>query len=401
LRNSCGVTVDAAPPLSDPAYYAGDPSDIHATYARLRAEDPVHWHAEGEFWALSRHADIVAVSRDPASFCSSRGVLMEDRKRGVMGADSILFLDPPRHQQLRNLVSRGFHPRQVNALEPRIRQMADELLDAIAPNQTVDWVETVAVQLPILVIADMLGIPRDDHEKFRVWSDALIEVASDLDSPKVTMAAELFAYFDTVIAERRDGERGTDTISVLVEAEVDGERLDHHELLGFCMTLLVAGNETTRNLLSGGVLALAERPDAWEQLRADLLLVPSAVEELLRWVTPIMTFARTATRANEVGGHAVAEGDYVLMLYASGNRDEAAFGPTASELDLTRRPNPHLAFGFGEHFCLGAGLARLEARVLLEQMLARYGSVELAGPVQRMPSTLVNGIEHLPLTFAG
>jgi cytochrome P450 len=384
------------PPLSDPTFYAEDP---HAAYDRLRAEDPVHWHEAGEFWALSRHADIVAVSRDPATFCSSRGVLMEDRKRGVAGADSILFLDPPRHQQLRNLVTKGFHPRQVSALEPRVAELADRLLDTIEPGQPVDWVETVAVQLPILVIADMLGIPHDDIDRFREWSDALIEVASDMESPKVVMAAELFAYFDAVIAERREGERGTDTISVLIDAEVDGETLTHHELLGFCMTLLVAGNETTRNLLSGGALALAEHPDAWRLLREQPKALPTAVEELLRWVTPIMTFARTATRDTEVGGTSIRDGDYLLMLYASGNRDEAVFGPTAAQLDVTRRPNPHLSFGFGEHFCLGAGLARLEARVLLERTMARFGSVECAGAVQRMPSTLVNGIAHLPLLF--
>lgn len=388
-----------APPLSDPAFYSGDP---HSAYDRLRAEDPVHWHEAGDFWALSRHADVVAVSRDPATFCSSRGVLMEDRKAGrPMGADSILFLDPPRHQQLRNLVARGFHPRQVNALEPRIRALTDRLLDEMPIGGEIDWVEAVAVHLPILVIADMLGIPHEDQERFREWSDALIEVASDFTSPKAAMAAELFTYFDAVIAERREGERGTDTISVLIDAEVDGEKLDHAELLGFCMTLLVAGNETTRNLLSGGFLALADHPDAWRQLRDDPATIPSAVEELLRWVTPIMTFARTATRDTEVGGQAISEGDYLLMLYASANRDEAVFGPTAGRLDLTRKPNPHLAFGFGEHFCLGAGLARLEARILLEQATKRYASVERSGPVQRMPSTLVSGIEHLPLVLTG
>ena len=188
---------------------------------------------------------------------------------------------------------------------------------------------------------------------------------------------------------------------MLLDAEVDGERLQHHELLGFCMTLLVAGNETTRNLLSGGALALADNPDAWDHIRKDKAVIPGAVEELLRWVTPIMTFARTATTDTVVGDQEISEGDYLLMLYASANRDEAVFGPTAGELDITRKPNPHLAFGFGEHFCLGAGLARLEARVLLEQMAARYSSVERAGPVQRMPSTLVNGIHHLPLVLGG
>jgi cytochrome P450 len=384
------------PPLSDPAFYAGDP---HAVYDRLRAEDPVHWHEAGDYWALSRHADIVAVSRDPATFCSGKGVLMEDRKREVMGADSILFLDPPRHQQLPNLVAHGFHPRRVNGLESRVRELARQLLDQVEPGQPVDWVETMAVHLPILVIADMLGIPHADQDKFRVWSDALIEAASDPNSPSIALAAELFGYFDGVITERK-AHPDTDTISVLVDAEVDGERLTHYELLGFCMTLLVAGNETTRNLLSGGLLALADNPDAYQQLRSQPELVGSAVEELLRWVTPIMTFCRTATRDTEVGGQAIKAGEYLLMLYASANRDEAVFGPTANSVDLARKPNPHVAFGFGEHFCLGAGLARLEAKVLLQEVTARFGSVERAGPVERMPSTLVNGIAHLPLTFA-
>jgi len=231
-------------------------------------------------------------------------------------------------------------------------------------------------------------------------SDAMMDAATEMSQESLIRAAELFGYFMEHLAERR-AKPGEDLLSRLVLAEVDGEQLTDAELLGFCMSLLVAGNETTRNLLSGGVLALADHPDQWELLRRDAALIPPAVEELLRWVTPIMTFARTATRDVEVGGTPIKEGDYLLMLYASANRDEAVFGPTAGEVDITRKPNPHLSFGFGEHFCLGAGLARLEARVLLEQMTARYPSVERAGAVERMPSTLVNGIHHLPLVLGG
>jgi cytochrome P450 len=389
------VTLASSPPLTDPNFYAGDP---HATYDRLRAEDPVHWHAEGDFWALSRHADVVAVSRDPHTFCSSKGVLVEDRQREVVGADSILFLDPPRHQQLRNLVARGFHPRQVNALEPRIRTLTDGLLDRITPGEEVDFVETVAVQLPILVIADMLGIPHSDIEQFRIWSDALIEVASDIHSPKAAMAADLFMYFDGVIAARGE-ERGTDTISVLLDAEVDGERLHHHELLGFCMTLLVAGNETTRTLISNALVALADNPEQRARLAADPSLLPLGVEELLRWEAPIMSFCRTATTDVELGGKQIGEGDYLVMLYSAANRDEAVFGPTAGTLDVGRDPNPHVSFGYAEHYCMGAGLARLEARILFEELLRRWPEYALAGDVDRAASRFVRGINALPIAL--
>jgi len=245
----------------------------------------------------------------------------------------------------------------------------------------------------------MLGIPGDDRDAFKKWSDLLIEAATEFTEENMTAALELFQYFAAVIEERR-GQPGDDMISVLINGEVEGERLTEAELLGFCMTLLVAGNETTRNLISGGTRALAEHPDQLARLVADLDALPVAVDELLRWVTPVMSFARTATCDTQVGDQAVREGDFVLLLYTSANRDERAFGDTADQLDLWRSPNPHVGFGFGEHFCLGANLARMETRVMFDELLRRFPRIELAGEPDRLPSVLMNSLQRLPVVLS-
>jgi len=381
--------------LTDPAFYV----DPHDEYRRLRDEAPVWWDETARVWAVSRHADVMAVSRDPQTFCNGKGVLLTDRERGVAAGQSVLYLDPPEHQQHRKLVNPGFHPHRLVELEPRVRELARQIVDGLPEGEPFDFVEDVAVPLPLLVIADLLGIPGDDRDSFQKWSDLLIEAATEFTEENMSAALELFQYFGAVIEERR-GQPGTDMISVLINGEVDGERLTEAELLGFCMTLLVAGNETTRNLLSGGTRALAEHPDQLAALVADLDHLPAAVDELLRWVTPVMTFARTATRDAVIGDQAVAEGDYVLLLYASANRDERAFGDTAGALDLRRSPNPHVGFGFGEHFCLGAGLARMEARVLFDELLRRFPGIELAGEADRLPSVLMNGLQRLPVVLS-
>lgn len=381
----------------DPMFYAGDP---HAVYTQLRREAPVHWHEGAQLWTVARHADVMAVSRDPATFCSGRGVLPTDRRRDVSAADSILFLDPPKHQRHRKLVSPAFTPKRVAALEPIVRRTATALLDRIEPGRPADFVDGVAAPLPLVVIAEMLGVPPEDRDRFKVWSDAMIAAATEYTDDAVVRAAELWEYFRAVLQARRH-EPADDLISVLVTAEVDEEPLTPDELLGFCMTLLVAGNETTRNLVAGGAHALATHPDELDRLTATTGAgaVAVAVEEMLRWVTPVMSFARTATRDVELGGATIADGDFVLMLYASANRDEDAFGATADRFDVGRDPNPHVAFGFGEHFCLGASLARLEARVLFEELLARFPRLSPAGDAERLPSVLMNGFVRLPLVL--
>ncbi len=382
--------------LGEPEFFAGDPDG--ALSAQRRAE-PVRWHEEHKFWALCRHADIQAVSRDPERFCSGMGVLVGDRGREIAAQDSILYLDPPRHGDYRKLVSRAFTPRRVAELEPRIRQLTIELLDALDPTAVVDLVDAVTAPLPLLVIAELLGLPAEDRDAFRRWSDAIMEAATELSDENAALALELFMYFDAKLDERT-AHPGDDLLSALVQAEVDGERLSRQDVLGFCMTLLVAGNETTRALMTGGLVELAAHPDQRAALVADPGGIPAAVEEMLRWVTPIMAMSRTATADTEVGGVAVGSGDYLVMVYGAANRDEAVFGTDAAAFDVTRSPNPHLAFGFGEHFCIGAPLARLETRVLLDEVLRRWPGYEVAGPVVRAPSTLLRQITSVPVRFA-
>jgi cytochrome P450 len=370
--------------------------DPYPTCARLRAEAPVTWHDECELWTVARHADVMRVSRDPTNFCSGRGVLPSDRERSFTGEESILFLDPPDHQRHRKLVSPAFTPKRIAALEARVRELARDLLDPIQKGDTVDFAPAVAEPLPMLVIAEMLGVPTEDRARFKRWSDAMIQAATDPTDDAYALAAELWEYFAGVIEKRRL-DPADDLISVLAHAEVDGELLTNAELNGFCMTLLVAGNETTRNLITGGVEALARHPDQLRRLVAERTLVPTAVEEMLRWVTPVMNFARTATADVDLGGQRIASGDMVFMLYPSANRDADAFGPSADSFDVGRQPNPHVAFGFGEHFCMGASLARLEARILFDELLPRFSTIELAGDPERLRSSLMRSLVHLPI----
>jgi cytochrome P450 len=260
----------------------------------------------------------------------------------------------------------------------------------------VDFVEGFAVQLPLRVIEHMLGVPGADRARFRVWSDAVIDAATEQTPETMALAAELVGYFAGVVAERR-ARPGDDVISTLVHSTIDGEQLEEFDLLMFCMTLLVAGNETTRNLLSHGMLALATDPDQRRALAADPARLPRAVEEMLRWGSPVASFMRTATRDASLRDVPIREGDRVLMLYAAANRDEAVFGPDAEAFRADRDASGHLAFGYGEHFCLGAALARMEGRIAFEELLGAVGDVELAGAVERLRSVSIRGIVHLPV----
>jgi cytochrome P450 len=372
--------------------------DPYATFATMRREAPVQWHEENQLWSVARHGDVMRISRDPQTFCSGKGVLPADRERHLTGDESILFLDPPDHQRHRKLVSPAFTPRRIAALEEQIATLARQLLDSIEPGQPVELAEEVAAPLPLLVIADLLGVPADDRKQFRIWSDAMIDAAMVSDERTFTLAAELWEYFAAFIEQRRT-DPADDLISVLAHAEVDGELLTNAELNGFCMTLLVAGNETTRNLITGGVEALAAAPEQMERLVADPGLVPTAVEEMLRWVTPVMNLARTATVDVEIDGQPIPAGDMVFMLYGSANRDENVFGPTADRFDVARTPNPHVSFGFGEHFCLGNALARLEARALFDELVRRFSTVELAGEPERLRSNLMRSLVRLPVVL--
>ena len=383
----------------DAAFFVRD--DYYDVLAKLRAEDPVHECGPG-FWAISRYEDIRNLSRDPGHFCSGRGALVNDPMRSSgasMPSRSILHMDPPEHAAFRGLVNRRFTPRALSGLAESIRKSASTLLDAVDAREEIDFVAELAAPFPLIVIAELLGIDESDREDFRGWSDAAIE-SPDL-PPQETMAAlgALSEFIVGHIRSKREGP-GEDLVSLLVGSEVGGCPLSQEELFMFLLTLLVAGNETTRTLLSGTALVLDEHPDQRSALAADVSLVPGGVEECLRWVTPVHAFCRTATEDTEVVGTPVKEGDYLCMLYASANRDERIFGEDAARFDVRRPANPvHLAFGFGEHVCLGASLARLEARIFVEELLGRFPGYAVTGPAVRVLSTTVAGIRSLPVVL--
>jgi cytochrome P450 len=386
--------------LDDPAFYL---DEVEATYRTLRAEAPVYRCERTGSWALARHADIAHVSRSPQLFRSGQGILVRDPMRdGTMPEQppSIIYMDPPAHVRYRRLVSKAFTPRMVAALERRIRELARESLDAVVPGVPVDFVEHVAVPLPLLVIAEMLGVPAEDRAQFRDWSDRIIAGAdAGVEATMATVQA-LFGYFHGVLEARRRAPRD-DLVSALARAEVEGERLADDEILMFCMTLLVAGNETTRNLVAGAGRALMAFPDQRRLLARDPGRIARAVEEMLRWVTPVKTFCRTAVEDTTIRGVRISAGDYLVMLYASGNRDEEVWGPSADRFDVTRDPGPgHVAFGLGQHSCLGIHLAPLETRVLFEELLARFPDFEPAGEAEPLRSTIMNGIVRMPVVFA-
>ena len=386
----------------DPNFFLGDP---HAEFRRLRRDDPLPWHpGSGGAWCVLKHADVLAVSRDPQRFTSTRGVQlgMSDVSARPPGVPpTILEMDPPAHNQYRKLVIGAFTPGATKQLETMVRQIARECLDEIEPGAVTDLVEALAVPLPMYVIAEMLGVPRSDRPRFKRWSDSMIEAGGGRRSAATdAMLGEMLVYFQSVLGERRCAPKD-DLVSTLARAEIEGEQLSDPEILMFCITLLAAGNETTRNLISGGSLLLARNPDQRHRLLSERNLLPNAVEEMLRWWTPVQSFIRTATRDTELRGRRIAEGDVMLLLYASANRDEEVWGEDADRFDIGRdhARKRHLAFGFGEHLCLGAPLARMEARVLFEELLARHPGFELAGEPELLHSRLMHGIERMPVVF--
>jgi cytochrome P450 len=396
--------------LLDPALYSGgDPFEL---YAALRRTAPVCWvdREGGGFWAVTTHPEVSSIGADPQHFCSSKGILTDEIGTTYDDPPTMMHTDPPRHTRYRRLVQPGFKPSMVRLMEAGVTAKAKALLDPIQSGQAFDVVEALSIPFPLQVICELLGVDGSQWPRFFEWSEAVIPGESERsEEERAALQAEMWAYLVGVAEERRKAP-AEDLVSVLANVgnhpesgdagdEGDGDRLSEAELAMFLIQLLVAGNETTRNLLSAGLVALAEYPDQWAALRADRSLVPAAVEELLRWTTPVISFMRTATAPATVRGQAVAEGDPMLLVYASANRDEEVFGEDADRLRVDRHPNPHVAFGFGPHFCLGAALARLEARVVLSGLLERFDHIELAGPVERTASPVIAGVRHAPLVF--
>jgi cytochrome P450 len=375
--------------ITEPGFFTQP--DYYDVLKRLRTEAPV-FNSEPNTWLVTRYDDIRAISRDTERFTSQRGVLVNDPARAADASapeGSMLHMDPPQHSDYRRIVSREFTPRATGQMADQVAAITKRVFDELSAGETVDFVERVAMPIPVMVIAELLGVGDAQLADFHRWSDAMIAVTDDPQPETFASVMEFMTFLNAHIAERATHPRD-DLVSMLVASE-----LTTNEVLLFCLTLLVAGNETTRHLLSGGTYALSEHPDQ----RSAIADMGDAVEELLRWVTPIQAFGRTASTPVDIGGVTLEAGDFAVLLYASGNRDEAVFGPSAGTLDVARSPSPtHVAFGFGEHNCLGAPLARLEARTVFTELLTRFPNYEAAAPTL-VDSTLVRGASHMEVVL--
>lgn len=354
--------------------------DPFAMYAGLREHDPVHHVEHGDYWVLSRYADVAAAARDTATFSSAHGLTFgygELHRTGLGAATPMVFLDPPEHTAFRRLINKGFTPRRVTSIEPRVREFVVERLDRMAGHDEADIVAELFKPLPSFVVAHYLGVPAADRAQFDRWTDQIVAANADGDPLAAPEAVgELFGYFQRLV-ERKRAEPGDDTISDLIGVFGDDDPLSLIRILGFAFTMVAGGNDTTTGLLSAGSELLTAHPEQRDALAADPGLIPEAVEELLRLTSPVQGLARTTTREVDVHGRTIPAGRKVLLLYASANRDPREYGPDAERLDITRRPRHILSFSIGSHHCLGAHAARLQARMVLEELLARHPRYEV------------------------
>ncbi len=386
----------------------------HDWFTWLRTNDPVHWHEEPDgrgFWTITKHADVIICNRDAASFSSSaeRGgvVSIEDyapsAESQAAGGNLMLMMDPPDHTRYRKLVNRGFTPRMIGMLETHVRELTARILDQALVKDESDFVVDIAAELPLEVIAELIGVPHEDRFKIFDWSNRMI----GSEDPEYAVSAEetfnaqveMFLYAQQ-LADQRRASPADDIITALLSAEVDGESLSDMDFNLFFLLLSVAGNETTRNAIAAGMNAFLEHPDQWELFASDPAAhVAGVTEEILRWASPVLFFRRNATRDVELHGRTIREGDKITLWYISANRDEDVF-PDPFRFDITRTPNPHIAFGGGgPHFCLGAQLARMEISVLFEELARRLDHVEQLGPPDRLRSNFIGGIKHLPVRY--
>jgi cytochrome P450 len=386
----------------DPYAYATH-EDPYPIYAALRARAPVYRNDRLGFWALSRHADVLAAFRDPARFSSRHGVSLDPAAShpGAQATMSFLAMDPPRHTRMRALVSRGFTPRRIAALEPRIRALALRYLERVAADGRCDFIRDVAGRLPMDVISEMLGVPEADRDRLRALADTVVhreEGVTDVPAAGMEAAARLLRYLNDLVAARRRQPRD-DLTGALLVAEIDGDRLSDMEVVGFLFLMIIAGNETTTKLLGNALYWLWRNPGERRKVGADPGLIPAWIEETLRYDGSTQALARTLAADVELHGARLRAGDRVVLLVGSANRDERVF-PDPDRFDVARDTAAMLSFGQGTHFCLGAALARLEARVALEEVQARLPDYEIdpAGLV-RVHSVNVRGFAAMPITF--
>ncbi|MVZ99641.1 cytochrome P450 [Actinomadura sp. LD22] len=373
--------------------------DPHEELRWIRENEPVYRDENGGVWGISKHADVKAVSRNPEAFSSAHGIRPDNAAMPMM-----IDMDDPEHKMRRKLVSAGFTPRRVAAQEDYLRRICDEILDGVCERGECDFVHDIAAQLPLIVIGDALGFAPRDRQTLLAWSDDMLRALTGGDDLELMVkAGEAFAGFNEYAAravERCRAEPGDDLLSILVHAEIDGDHLDLDSLLQESLLILIGGDETTRHVISGGMYQLCLHPDQRRKLIDDPAKIPAAVEEMLRWVSPIKNMNRTATRDVELGGRTIREGDKVLLLYPSANRDADVFDDPF-RFDVERAPNDHIAFGNGPHFCLGNSLARLELKVMFERLLARLPDIEPIedGEPAHRSANFVSGYESFKVRF--
>jgi cytochrome P450 family 142 subfamily A polypeptide 1 len=379
-------------------FYGREP---HEAYAWMRANAPVYYDEANDLWAAASYAAVKAASVDTESFSNAGGIRPKFPPLPMM-----IDFDAPEHVRRRRLVSEGFTPKRVRAMEDKLRLVCDAIIDRVCERGACDFVSEVAAPLPIIMIGDMLGVAPDDRDDLLRWSDDMLKGQGSPDPAAMDRAAEAFVgyteYINPVLAQRRATQGTDDLVGVLCHAEIDGDSLDDDSLVHETLLILIGGDETTRHVISGGVEELLAHPDQRDRLAADPAgLMPGAVEEMLRWVSPIKNMARTATRDVSLGDERIKAGQEVLLLYPSANRDAAVFDDSDT-FDITRSPNPHIAFGFGAHFCLGNQLARLELRVMVERLLDRLPDLHLAvdrAALERREANFISGIEKMPVEF--
>jgi cytochrome P450 family 142 subfamily A polypeptide 1 len=390
--------VDPEIRLLDGAFYGNDP---HRHFRWMRENAPLYWDEVGQVWGVTLYEDVMAISRDPKTFSNSSGIRPDSPPMPYM-----IDLDDPEHKKRRNLVNKGFTVRRVAEREPRIRELSVDLIERAKKRGRFDFVKDVAAWLPLIVIGDMLGVLPEDHERLLAWSDDMVLGTGAISQERMEQASRAFEeYCDhqrRVVADRRSRSLQNDLVSILVHAEIDGERLDDNQIIMESLLILIGGDETTRHVISGGMHQLLKHPEQRRRLVEDSSKIPAAVEEMLRWVSPIQNMARTATRDVELRGQQVRAGQKLLLLYPSANRDAAVF-EQPFEFNGERSPNEHVAFGFGAHYCLGASLARLELRVMFEEILQRVPQLELVSdePPPLRASNFISGIESLPVQIPG